>query len=116
MAFFVNAIGMSAVTKMFASEATSKEPKPWHVFQGDVEYDIYHELGTAGSPARPHWRPGAAAGFEAVAELSAKATSLQRLIQLVALRIEANVKKIIQEKDIIDTGDLMRGVQSEEMR
>ena len=116
MGFIVKQIGMASVTKMFASEATSKEPNPWHVFQADVDYDIYHELGTARVPARPHWRPGTAAGFEAVAELSAKATSLQRLIQLVALRIEGNVKKIIQEKDIIDTGNLMRGVQSEEMR
>jgi len=115
MAFMVQAIGMTAVTKMFSS-AVQATPHPWRVFQGDVAYDIYQELGTASFEARPHWRPGAQAAEAAIGELALKAHSVQHLIQLVALRTEANVKKLIQEKEIIDTGDLMKGVQSEEMK
>ena len=115
MPLLMQMIGASAVTKMFKS-AAQDAPHPWHVYQADVDYDIYHELGTASFGARPHWRPGVLEAEAAIDELAMKAHSVQDLIRLVAFRVEANVKKIIQEKEIIDTGDLMRGVQAEEMK
>lgn len=77
-----------------------------------TDYDVYVEFGTSRMPARPYVKPGAEKGMAALDELERKAKDMNALLRLLALRMESKMKREIQEKNIIDTGNLFRSVEA----
>lgn len=78
----------------------------------NTDYDVYVELGTAKMPARPYVGPGAKRGAERIKEAEALAQNPNDLLRILALYIEAEIKKVIHEKVIIDTSTLLRSVEA----
>lgn len=80
-----------------------------------VEYAIYHEYGTRFMAARPHFRVALERVMQrlgrdprARAQLwrSLRSPGSQSMLRVIALMIEREVKLVVTEKRIIDTGNL----------
>jgi phage gpG-like protein len=84
-----------------------------------VEYAVYHELGTSKMEARPFAKPAAERVQQ---DLEGKARPFleggggeEAVVRAVALAVEAEMKRIVKQKDIWDTGTLHSSIGVEKI-
>jgi len=85
----------------------------------ETDYDVYIEYGTAWNlftrkpmPPRPYVRPGSNRAMAMIAVLEHQAKDINALLRLLALRMEYEMKAVVKEKEIWDTGNLWRSIQA----
>lgn len=110
MSWGLGLIGYSVVANDFKNMVPGKTDV-WEIGP-NTNYDVYVEFGTYKMAARPYVRPGAERGMAALKEVSSQTSDINALLRLLALKIEAEIKHVIKEKDIIDTGNLLRSVEA----
>ena len=103
-------LGHAALMKSFKAMIPA-QTDVWEIGP-QTDYDVYVEFGTSRMPARPYVKPGAERGMAALGELELKAKDVNALLRLLALKIEGEIKHVIEEKSIIDTGNLLRSVEA----
>lgn len=88
----------------------------------NTDYDVYIEYGTAWNlftkgpmPPRPYVRPGSDRALAQLDALERRAKDINSLLRLLALTMEREIKKVVKEKDIIDTGNLWRSIEAVKM-
>jgi hypothetical protein len=84
-----------------------------------VEYAVHHELGTSKMEARPFAQPAAERVRQ---DLEGKARPFldggggeEAIVRAVALAVEAEMKRIVTQKGIIDTGNLRASIGVEKV-
>jgi hypothetical protein len=84
-----------------------------------VEYAIHHETGTSNMKARPFVKPAAERVQQ---DLKGKARPFlnggggeEAIVRAVALAVEAEMKRIVTQKRIIDTGNLRASISVEKI-
>jgi phage gpG-like protein len=83
-----------------------------------VEYAVYHELGTSKMEARPFAQPAAErvqADIEGKARPFLKGRDEEAIVRAVALAVEAEMKRIVKQKEIWDTGTLHASIGVEKV-
>ena len=110
MSWGLGLIGYSVVANDFKKMIPSKTDV-WEIGP-NTDYDVYVEFGTYKMAARPYVRPGAERGMAAIKDLASGTDDINELLRLLALKIEAEIKHVIKEKNIIDTGNLLRSVEA----
>lgn len=118
MGWGMSMIGHAALKKTF--EAMLPGVTDTWMIGPNTDYDVYIEYGTdwnlftrEAMPAKPYVGPGMQRGMAALDELERKAMDMNALLRLLALRIEREIKLVIKEKKIWDTGFLWRSVTAE---
>lgn len=113
-------IGFAALNKSFKGMIPG--PTDTWMIGPNTDYDVYIEYGTDWNlftrgpmPARPYVRPGSDRALAMIAVLERQAKDLNGLLRLLALKMEYEIKKVVQEKNIIDTGNLFRSITAEKM-
>jgi len=86
----------------------------------NTDYDVYIEYGTAWNlftrkpmPPRPYVRPGSDRALAQLDALERRAKDINSLLRLLALTMEREMKKVVKEKEIWDTGNLWRSITAE---
>jgi phage gpG-like protein len=84
-----------------------------------VEYAVHHETGTSKMEARPFAKPAAERVQQ---DLEGKARPFldggsgeEAIVRAVALAVEAEMKRIVTRKGIIDTGNLRASIGVEQV-
>lgn len=87
-----------------------------------VNYAVYHELGTAKMEARPFARPAAervqanlSSKVEEYLEEPVTTASEEAIVRSAALALESEMKRIVKDKDIWDTGTLHGSISVEKV-
>lgn len=82
-----------------------------------VNYAIYNELGTSKMDARPFARPAAERVQQnlGMAERFVSGSGEAALVRAVALAVEDEMKRIVRQKGIYDTGTLHASISIQEV-
>lgn len=89
-----------------------------------VSYAVYQELGTSKMAARPFMRPAAERVKADPAHYAGQVAGAQNIdistetgfLRAVALAVQNEAKRIADQKDVRDTGDLIASITIEEIR
>ena len=111
MAWGMTMVGMAATTRYLKKMAPAV-PDTW-VIGPNTDYDVYIEFGTPRMPARPCVKTGAERAMVKINELASKAKDFNEFLRLLAFSVEKEIKDVIKEWDVIDTGNYWRSVTAE---
>jgi hypothetical protein len=122
MGFGIDVVGIGAVLDMLESLKFEFGDGVVYIVGPTVEYAIYHEMGTSKMKARPFARPAAE---RVQANLDTKiggfldgglgSAGEEEILQATALAVEAEMKRIITQKGLIDTGTMRASVRIEKV-
>lgn len=112
----MNIIGINAVMNLFSDiEADWGGSAVW-VAGTEVPYAIYLEMGTSRMPAYPFARPAIDRVMQTQADgIVDSADSIEELTKGIAHAIRDEMTNVIREKDLIDTGRLLRSIHARRM-
>lgn len=110
----VQVVGLDAVVDLLEEIQLSWDGDTVYVVAPTVEYAIWHEIGTASMEARPFARPAAERVQAAPVQKAQAVAAAQGIdistkegfVEALALAVEREMKQIIEEKDIWDTGTM----------
>ena len=111
MAWGMTMVGMAATTRYLKKMAPAI-PDTWMIGP-NTDYDVYIEYGTSRMPARACVKTGAERAMAKMEELVSKAKDFNDFLRLLAFSVEAEIKKVIQEWNVIDVGNYWRSVTAE---
>jgi hypothetical protein len=112
--------GLAETISLFEQLKISFDGDTVYLVGPSTEYAVYHELGTSKMEARPFMRPAAervqANLSQYVKQISRSQgiplTSEANVVKCAALAVEAEAKKIADQKDIRDTGETIASIKA----
>jgi len=104
-------LGYAALKKSFEGMMPGKTDV-WEIGP-ETDYDVYIEYGTSRMPARPCVKTGSEKAMAKMDQLASKAKDFNDFLRLLALSTEREIKTVIQEWSVIDTGNYFRSVTAE---
>ncbi|WP_089650093.1 HK97-gp10 family putative phage morphogenesis protein [Halobacterium hubeiense] len=112
MSWGVTVTGLDAVTGLFEDLTVKLEGDTVYVVGPTVEYAVYHETGTSKMEARPFARPAAERVQANLDQYVSNAPefSEEAIVQQVAVGVESEMKRIITQKELVDTGAMRASV------
>lgn len=120
MSFDISLTGLAAAIDILRSLSIEFDDGAIYVVGPTVHYAVYHELGTVHMDARPFARPAAE---RVQANLESKVGEFlegdllgadeEAIAKATALAVEAEMKRIITQKGIVDTGAMRASVSIE---
>lgn len=111
MGWGMSLIGHAALKKTFMGMMPALTDTWW--IGPNTDYDVYIEYGTSRMPARPCVKTGAERAGAKMDELISKAKDFNDFLRLLALSTEKEIKAVIKEWNVIDTGNYWRSVTVE---
>jgi hypothetical protein len=119
----VSVAGLDAVTDMFDQITADFDGDTTYIAGPTVEYAIYNELGTSKMEARPFARPAAervqantAAEVRRISSSQGIPLSTEEnIIRCAALAVQDRMKRIADQKDVRDTGNLIASIRIEKV-
>ncbi len=106
-------IGFNAIMDLFDDiEANWAGSSVW-LAGTEVHYAVFLEFGTSKMPAYPFARPAVDRVMQTQADgIADSADSIEELVSDLAQAISDEMSSVIQEKDLIDTGKLLRSIHA----
>jgi hypothetical protein len=119
----VSLTGFNAATGLFDQITTDFDGDATYIAGPTVDYAIHHEYGTSKMEARPFARPAAERVQTNTATEVRRISSSQgiplsteeNIIRCAALAVQDRMKRIADQKDIRDTGDLIASIRIEKV-
>jgi hypothetical protein len=119
----VSLAGFDAATDMFDQITTDFDGDATYIAGPTVDYAIHHEYGTSKMEARPFARPAAERVQTNTATEVRRISSSQgiplsneeNIIRCAALAVQDRMKRIADQKDIRDTGNLIASIRIEKV-
>ena len=123
MSWGVSLAGFDAATDMFDQITTDFDGDATYIAGPTVDYAIHHEYGTSKMEARPFARPAAERVQTNTATEVRRISSSQgiplsseeNIIRCAALAVQDRMKRIADQKDIRDTGNLIASIRIEKV-
>ena len=111
MSWGAQLVGMDAVLDVFEDVRMRYDGNTVYVVGPTVKYAIYQDQGTSSIEARPFVKPAAERvqqnfGDRVGRFLDTDEPSEEAVVRAAALAVEREMKRVVEEKDIWDTGDL----------
>jgi len=119
--FALTATGFDDVLGLFRNISTRFDGNTVYLVGPTVEYAVYLELGTSKMEARPFVRPAAErvqSDFGLVSQFvdgGVLEVGEAGLVEATALAVEAEIVRIITQKNLIDTGAMRASVTTVEV-
>ena len=119
----VSLTGFNAATGLFDQITTDFDGDATYIAGPTVDYAIHHEYGTSKMEARPFARPAAERVQTNTATEVRRISSSQgiplsneeNIIRCAALAVQDRMKRIADQKDIRDTGNLIASIRIEKV-
>ena len=119
--FDLTATGFDDVLRLFKDISTRFDGDTVYLVGPTVEYAVHVELGTSKMEARPFVRPAAErvqSDFSLVSQFvdgGVLEAGEAGLVEATALAVQAEITRIITQKDLIDTGAMRVSVTTREV-
>ena len=123
MSWGVSLAGFDAATDMFDQITTDFDGDATHIAGPTVDYAIKHEYGISKMEARPFVRPAAEyvrVNLESEVRRISSSQGIplsneENIIRCAALAVQDRMKRIADQKDIRDTGNLIASIRIEKV-
>lgn len=120
MSWGARLVGFGNALELFEDVRVRYEGETVYVVGPTVEYAVYQDRGTSSIEARPFVAPAAERVQANHAELAGRfldgPPTEESVVRATALAVEREMKQIVTDKDIIDTGALRASITTEKIR